>query len=105
MARQAVVMITCDRCKREELQPASQHENKKEPVFLCVFKGQEIKYEDLCKRCEETINLNLENVKEWERNLNSLLGPKVQANEAPPVTAAPDYSPPKPHSNAASQKR
>lgn len=95
MARQQVVMIKCDRCGREELKPAVGE--KSEPDFTSKFLGEELSYFDLCARCLETVRANLGRVKEWERELNSLLGPKIQANEAPPVTAAPDFSPPKPH--------
>ena len=105
MARQEVVMFKCDRCGREELQPASAVTTKALPDFDCQFKGQRITYQDICKRCEETITLTMTRLKEWERDLKSLMGPVVSPNEAPPVTAAPDYSPPKPHSLAASTKR
>ena len=105
MARQEVVMIKCDRCGREELQPASTQTEKAHPDFESQFKGQRMSYQDVCKRCEETISLTLQRLKEWERDLKSMMGPVVSPNEAPPVTAAPDYSPPKPHSVAASTKR
>jgi hypothetical protein len=104
MARQEVVMIKCDRCGREELQPASTQVEKLAPDFESQFKGNRICYQDVCKRCEDTISLALQRLKEWDRDLKSLMGPIVSPNEAPPVTPAPDYSPPKPHS-AASMKR
>lgn len=104
MARQDVVMIKCDRCKREEL-VASDGTAKATPDFELQFLGTRLVFPDLCGFCKETIKNSFERIKEWERDLKSLLGPKVKANEAPPVTVAPDYSPPKPHSAAASTKR
>lgn len=95
MARQQVVVIQCDRCRREELKPSVGE--KTEPDFTSKFMGEELVYFDLCFRCTDAVKANLAKVREWERELNSLLGPKIQSNEAPPVTSAPDFSPPKPH--------
>ncbi len=104
MARQEVILIKCDRCKREELQPDTK-QTKSAPDFKCSYKSTEISYSDLCAHCSETLQNYMEHIRQWSRDIKSLLGPKVQANAAPPVTAAPDYSPPKPHSAAATTKR
>lgn len=95
MARTQVVMIKCDRCKREELTPVVGE--KAEPDFKARFYGEELTYFDLCVRCKETVLGNMKRTKEWERELNSLLGPKINPNQAAPVSAAPDFTPPKPH--------
>lgn len=103
MARHEVVLIKCDRCKREELQPATK-EAKTAPDFECSYRGTKINYADLCASCVETIKNYLVNIQEWQRDIKSLLGPKVESNSAPPVSAAPDYSPPKPHSAAGTKR-
>lgn len=100
MARHEVVLIKCDRCKREELQPSSK-EAKTVADFECKFKDIKVTYFDLCTACQETMTNYMESIQQWTRDIKSLLGPKLDANTAPPVTVAPDYSPPKPHSLAA----
>lgn len=103
MSRQEVVMIKCDRCKREELRPANTAK-KDGTEFQCQFQGKTLSYEDLCSRCRTTIILLMERVKEWERDLKSLLMVNGHEEGVPPVTPAPNYKPPQAHSDA-SQKR
>jgi hypothetical protein len=102
MARQEVVQVKCDRCKRVELQapqPAKAH-----PDFEARFLDKRLVYEDICSKCKETLANVWKDLQEWNRELNQSFGPTVSANEAPPVASAPDYSPPKPHSAAGSKR-
>lgn len=104
MARQPVVQIQCDRCKRVELQPSSPVA-KTAHDFHAKFDDKEISYDDLCSHCRGTIERIWNELSEWDRELTqSLLGPAISNNQAPPVSSPPDYSPPKPHSQAAIKK-
>jgi hypothetical protein len=105
MARQAVEKVTCDRCKKEELQ-ASSEKAKTEPDFLGAFKGEKLVYTDLCTRCKGTMDRLWEDMKQWDRQVNPLevIGPSLTNGHAAPVQSAPNYSPPQPHSNAAAKK-
>lgn len=96
MARQQVEQVQCDRCKRVELQ-ASLPAPKSEPDFRCRFEGKDLVYSDLCSFCRGTLQRHYEEMAEWQRELTQKLGPVVLNNQAPPVSVAPDYSPPKPH--------
>lgn len=61
MARQKVVKLDCDRCKRTELRPLA--ELKEEgPIFQAEFKGKKIKYDDLCTTCEGVVETIWENI-------------------------------------------
>ena len=96
MARQQVVQCQCDRCKRVELAPVT--DDKKEPTLTVTFDGQTLVYEDLCSSCKAAISRLVGDMREWNRELTQkLLGPAVQGDQAPPVSAAPNYSPPQPH--------
>ena len=100
MARQAVVQIKCDRCKRVVLQPGTVSANKTEADFTVVFMGKKLLYQDLCDFCKTTIENVWPQIVEWEKQLTQhLLG-----EQAPPVSPAPDYSPPQPHSAAAGKR-
>lgn len=105
MARAPVIHVKCDRCKREELQPVG--EEKKEPDFQASFDGKKLVYFDLCSKCRETVNNTWKELEEWDRQIVTTLwkGPSVPSDRAPPMNPAPDNSPPKPHSIAASNKR
>jgi hypothetical protein len=104
MARQVVEQVQCDRCKRVELQ-APLPTPRTEPTFVARYAGKELVYGDLCSHCRSTIERHLEELSQWERELTQKLGPVLSGNQAPPVSAAPDYSPPKPHSQAATTKK
>lgn len=53
MARRQVVEIVCDRCTRTDIRkPEEMHDGA---VVEITFKGETVKYEDLCRRCEDTI--------------------------------------------------
>ena len=54
MARREVLEVTCDRCKRNDLQEKSQLVETDELVVS--FRGQTTKYHDLCSRCREAIS-------------------------------------------------
>lgn len=103
MARLEVVQIRCDRCKRVELVPAGP--NKTQPDFEVRFLERKLIYEDLCAKCKTTLENVWKDIEEWDRELNQKFGPSVPAEKAVPLTPAPDYSPPKPHSLAAGQKK
>lgn len=105
MARQQVEQVQCDRCKRVELQPCLPTP-RTEPTFACSLDGKRLVYQDLCSHCRSTIERHVSELEQWDRELTQkMLGPVIQNNQAPPVSAAPDYSPPKPHSQAATMKK
>lgn len=62
MGRQAVVQITCDRCKRVEHRPMSEAKEppavgaKKHFMFRGIYKGQQVEFEDLCSGCESILD-------------------------------------------------
>lgn len=99
MARQEVVQIQCDRCKRVELIPPGP--KRTEPLLLLNFKNVTIKYDDICPRCEQAIERIIRDLEEWERELKQHFGPTVQVpGVQPPLTVAPNFSPPQPHAQA-----
>lgn len=108
MARCPVEHVRCDRCKRVELMPPQP--DKTLADFEARFIGPDgktrtLKYSDLCTSCKKSIeNTWTHNIVEWKRELTQQFGPKVNNNGAAPLTPQPDYSPPKPHSLAASKK-
>lgn len=53
MARRQVVEITCDRCGKVETQATQQVTEELE--LMVEFRGQKIKYEDLCGRCRGAV--------------------------------------------------
>jgi hypothetical protein len=96
MARQEVVQIRCDRCKRVELIPPGPKSS--EPVLLLKFKNVTVTYEDTCPRCDQAIERIIRSLEEWERELNQHFGPTAQIpGVQPPLTVAPNFSPPQPH--------
>lgn len=64
MARQKVVKLVCDRCKRTELRPLTEMKDGEQqvPAFQAMFKGKKIKYDDLCTQCEMVMATVWENV-------------------------------------------
>jgi hypothetical protein len=79
-----------------------------EIAFSATFPdGEVIQYNDLCDRCSKTVeNVKVE-LKEWDREIKYAvveLGPKVQGDQAAPLSPAPNYSPPQPHSAAAAKR-
>lgn len=103
MARQEVVQVKCDRCKRVELQPILVTP-KIQPDFEARFENKRLVYEDLCSYCRKTVESVWDRLEQWGRELNQSFGPTVSNNQAAPLSPAPDYSPPKPHSAAAGKK-
>lgn len=106
MAREKVVKVKCDRCNRTELM--QEVPNKEKPDFKASFLEKELVYEDLCYRCRSAIDKIWEDLKEYDRQIKYTVienGPRVGDNEAAPLNVAPDYSPPKPNSQAAVTKR
>ena len=103
MARQEVVQVRCDRCKRVQLLPPAPPKEK--PDFEARIKDTVLIYEDLCSGCESAIRHTWIELTEWDREVKHQFGPTVQDQKAAPLTPAPDYSPPKPHSAAAGTKR
>lgn len=111
MAREKVMKISCDRCNRQELQPVIA--DKVGADFEASFNGQRLLYQDLCLRCKETIKNIWTALEEYDREIKytvlknapvSKNGPVVPENQAAPVSAAPNYSPPQPHSQAAGKR-
>lgn len=108
MSRAPVMHVRCDRCKRVELQPPQP--DKERPDFEASMvdlegKIRTISYMDLCTTCKTALgNTWKADIVEWRRELKQQFGPKVHANGAAPLTPAPDYTPPKPHSASASKK-
>lgn len=104
MARAKVEQVQCDRCKRVELVPV-RTEGQGPAILLLKFKGEDLKYEDLCPRCDAAIVRLIEDIKQWEREVKQeFLGPQVGQNQAPPMQVATNYSPPQPHSAAAAKR-
>lgn len=105
MAREKVVKVRCDRCKRTELQPVVAE--KVGADFDASFKGQRLVYEDLCLKCKETVENIWTDLKEWDREVKYTViknGPLISENQAAPLQTAPNYSPPQPHSAAAGKR-
>lgn len=102
MARQEVVQLRCDRCKRVDL--VAPTPKKALPDFEARLGDQRLVYEDLCYRCKQALDNIWVELKEWERGIKQQFGPTIPNNEAPPLVSAPDYSPPKPHSVAGTKR-
>jgi len=103
MARQEVIQIQCDRCKRVELLPPAPTKAKAD--FEARFLDKLVKYEDLCTSCKEALDNIWVNIKEWKREIKQQFGPTRPENQAVPLNPAPDYNQPKPHSLAAASKK
>lgn len=104
MARVKVEQVQCDRCKRVELVPVRE-DRVAGSVMTLVFKGSELKYEDLCPRCESAVARLIEDIKQWEREVKQeFLGPQIGQNQAAPTSVPPIVSPPQPHSAAAAKR-
>lgn len=104
MARAKVEQVQCDRCKRVELVPLRE-DRTGAAVLTLNFKGVELKYEDLCPRCESAVGRLIEDIKQWEREVKQeFLGPQIGQNQAAPASPPPVYSPPQPHSAAATKR-
>lgn len=101
MARQEVMQVRCDRCKRVELVPKAPP--KERPDFDGRFFDNKLVYEDLCAKCKSTIANHWKDIEEWERELTQKMLGDPEA--APPLEIKPDHTPPKPHSAAAVTKR
>lgn len=102
MSRLEVIQIRCDRCKRVELLPPQPPKAKAD--FEARHLDKVVKYEDLCTSCKGALDRIWEYIKEWNREIKQQFGPTVQPSQAVPLSPAPDYSPPKPHSLAAAKK-
>lgn len=103
MSRLEVIQIRCDRCKRVELLPPQPPKAKAD--FEARLLDKVVKYEDLCTSCKSALDRIWEYIKEWNREIKQQFGPTVQQGQAVPLSPAPDYSPPKPHSLAAAGKK
>jgi hypothetical protein len=104
MARMEVVQVQCDRCKRVELLPANL--KRSAPMFEAKFgDNQTLVFQDLCAQCLETSVNTMKILREWDRAIKHHFGPTMESVKAPPLTPAPDYSPPKPHSGAHAPKK
>jgi hypothetical protein len=107
MARVEVIQVKCDRCKRVETlapQPA-----KSKPDFELRMVGPDgnevsLAFQDTCSYCKTALSNIFTQIKEWEREVKQQFGPTIPANKAAPLTPAPDYTPPKPHSASAAKK-
>jgi hypothetical protein len=100
MARKAVVQVVCERCGREELQPVSD-KAKTDTDFVASYKGQSLKYEDLCGYCKETLDNLWKDLAQWKRTQPQ---PILLKDQAAPLSPAQDNSPPKPHSAEAGKR-
>lgn len=98
-----VIQIKCDRCTRVEL--IAPNANKTESDFEARIGDKKLVYDDLCSRCKTALTNLWEDLGKWDRDLNQPFGPSVPSEKAVPLQPAPDYSPPKPHSLAATQKK
>lgn len=103
MARLEVIQVQCDRCKRVTLTPPGP--KKERPDFQASCEDKKLEYWDLCPSCLSTLQGTWKLLSEWDRPIQHQFGPTVQDNKAAPLTPAPDYSPPKPHSMTAAAKK
>jgi hypothetical protein len=103
MSRLEVIQIRCDRCKRVELLPPQPTKAKAD--FEARLLDKLVKYDDLCTSCQSALARIWDDIKEWQREIKQQFGPTVPENKAVPLTPAPDYSTPKPHSLAAASKK
>ena len=99
MSRVDVVQSRCDRCKRVELLPPQP--KKAQADFEMRLLTIVVKYEDLCSSCKGALENIIKDVREWLKPVQHQFG---LPTAAPPLTPAPNYVPPKPHSIAASKK-
>lgn len=72
MGRQPVIQITCDRCSRVEHRSMSEAlaplKKGEEPhyMFSGIYKGDHVKFEDLCSGCEVILDNH------WEKMAKQL---------------------------------
>lgn len=105
MATQQVVRFMCDRCKRAELVAPESVKQKSEPDFEARLGETKLVFQDLCPKCTQALKNIWVDLEEWDRQVKpAFTGPTIPGNTAPPLTVAPDYTPPKPHSGAAGKK-
>lgn len=104
MARCKVEQVRCDRCKRVELMPIREATDVMPALDLTMNGKTLVQYADLCEKCKAAIMRSIEDIKEWDREVKQQFGPTLDTNEAPPLSPAPTYSPPKPHSAAAAKR-
>ena len=55
MAKRQVFEITCDRCKRAEVQPMTDQSKSQVPELEITHRGTKVVYQDLCIRCQEAV--------------------------------------------------
>ena len=55
MGRRKVVEIQCDRCGKTEVQTESEVQPEGAREIICKFKGEEVSFADLCRRCRTTV--------------------------------------------------
>ena len=80
MAKQQVVEVQCDRCKRKEYQPVSQKEAEVSKTELELnFRGVKIRFNDLCAPCEKTVGNYVEHIKKEPKGKS----PERKAKERP----------------------
>ena len=103
MARCEVIQVQCDRCKRVRLAPPQPPKSK--PDFEAHLGDKVLKFDDLCESCKSAIMSRWPDLEQWEREVKQQFGPQLDNNQAPPMNPAPDYTPPKPHSQASTTKR
>lgn len=54
MARRKVIEVTCDRCKKTEVQAAEEVSKAGEPECMASMGGVDILFDDLCRKCRGT---------------------------------------------------
>jgi len=55
MAIKQVVLLTCDRCGREEQLEEDTYDGKSAVVFTARYKEDVVSFADLCGRCQERL--------------------------------------------------
>lgn len=65
MAKQQVVEVQCDRCKRKEYRPNAELDAKGGPdLHLVLMNGKvDITFDDLCEPCKKTVSNYVESIK------------------------------------------
>lgn len=87
MAKQQVVEVQCDRCKRKEYRSVTQVEVPKTELEL-DFRGMKIKFDDLCEPCRTTISNYVDNIKKAPKGKS----PKRRAKKKDPSLRSGPFS-------------
>jgi ribosomal protein L44E len=82
VAKQQVVEVQCDRCKRKEYKPSTELDAKGGPdLHLAFLNGEvDVTFEDLCASCKKAVSNYVESIKKKQKGKS----PERGAKEKPP---------------------